>query len=98
MSENNGTAAMGAPPRRRVVCKIEIGADSWREMANALDAIAFRIWEANEKNEQQVSVVNGGPTAGWTLEGDEDMTISHETYIDGIEAWLAERRRGRDEQ
>lgn len=93
MSESNGTKAAEAVPRRRVVCKIEIGADSWREAANALDAIAFRLWEANDKKEPQVSVVSGGPTSGWSLDGDEDMGISHETYIGSIEAWLAERRK-----
>lgn len=80
------------PPRRRVVCTIELGADSWQEAAAALDNIAFRLHEARERKEEIVSVTSGGPSSGWTLDADEKPEITHESYIKEIEAWLAAKK------
>lgn len=89
---------MDSSPQRRIVCKIELGADSWQEAAAALDSIAFRLHEARERNEQEVSVTSGGPSSGWTLKADENPEITHESYITEIEAWLALKKAGQNEQ
>lgn len=89
---------MDSFPRRRIVCKIELGADSWQEAAAALDSIAFRLYEAKERNEQEVSVTSGGPSSGWTLKADEKPEITHESYISDIETCLALKKAGRNEQ
>ena len=94
--QDGGTISSDDAPRRRVVCKIKLGADSWQEAAAALDDIAFRLHEAKEKIEGQVSVSSGGPSSGWTLEADENRWITHESYITEVETWLAAKKAQRE--
>lgn len=95
--QEGGTISSDDAPRRRIICTIELGADSWKDAAAALDDIAFRLHEAREKIEERVSVSSGGPSSGWTLDADERAEITHDSYMTEIEAWLAEKKQEREE-
>lgn len=43
-------------------------------------------------------MTSGGPSSGWTLKADENPEITHESYITEIEAWLALKKAGQNEQ
>jgi len=69
-------------PRRRVRLTLDLGADSWNDLASALLGIAIRIDEAIERKEERVNIVSGSPSSGFLLHVDEDETITHESFGD----------------
>lgn len=79
--------------RRSVIGKIEFGADTWLAAAQAMESIAFRFYEAHEKGQEQVVVTSGGPSSGYTIAAEQDPSITHKMYMDGIELWIAEKRK-----
>ena len=74
-------------PRRRVVMKLEVGADSWEDLEETLQAILFRLAERKRRSEAALNITSGGYSSGFTLEADEDPTVDHDSYA----AWLGVR-------
>lgn len=71
-------------PRRRIKVTINLQADSWKEAAHTLDEIQFSFLEAHEKNLPFITSVSGGSRSGWTIDGNQDETITHESYFETI--------------
>ncbi len=75
-----------AAPRRRVVIKLEIGADTWEDAQYALNSLANDIAMRRSLPPWSVS---GGYSVGWTLSSSEDETITHDSWAEANEAYCA---------
>lgn len=73
------------PPRRRIAAKIEIEADSWRELRVALRQLETKMVEDGGKLHSHVS---GGYSSGWIVTANEDESITHETWERDLDAHL----------
>lgn len=73
------------PPRRRIAAKIEIEADSWRELRVALRQLETKMVEDGGKLRSHVS---GGYSSGWIVTANEDESITHETWERDLDAHL----------
>lgn len=83
-------------PRRRVVLKLEVGADSWRDLEGALNAVRHRLAEREQRGEERVLTTSGGVSFGFHLEADEDPDVDHDSYFVAVDQWIEEDRK-RDE-
>lgn len=81
---------MNDKPRRRVKVTIELQADSWRAAEDELEGIGYRLAVARHHNEKRLSVTVGGVSAGYTIDADEDETITHESYIVALQEAIRE--------
>lgn len=72
-------------PRRRVVVTLDLGADSWDEVASALDQIAFEVAAGKMRG----SACSGGPSSGYTWSANEDESVTHETYFEALDKYLS---------
>ena len=79
--------------RRRVVLKLEVGADSWRELQYALNSLATEIAMNGRLSPWAVS---GGYSSGWNFTANEDENITHDGWAAANEAFCATLR-DRDE-
>lgn len=92
MSANAGTAAR--PIERHLVLELTLGADNRREMAHALEQLAFEILA-------ETLVAGGGASGGvgagytWQLRVNEGVT--HESYFEAIDQMLKQRREEQDD-
>jgi hypothetical protein len=68
-------------PRRRVQVTVKLGADSWRDAADALVDISRRMDEAGLAGERNANMASGGTRSGYTMTGDEDESESDEGEI-----------------
>lgn len=82
---------MADAPRRRIVMRLEIGADSWEELEIALANAATSV----AMGQMRSTGASGGVASGSSWEADEDETITHESYFAAIDEW---RKRRREEQ
>lgn len=85
MHKDDVARVAAKPPRRRIVAKIEIEADSWRDLRGAL-----RQLETDMVVNGGVlrNVVSGGYSSGWIVTADEDESITHETWERDLKAHL----------
>lgn len=75
-----------AKPRRRIVVKIEIEADTWRDLR-----AAFRQLETSMVTNREGKLhnhVSGGYSSGWIVAADEDDSITHESWAENLDAYL----------
>ncbi len=77
------------PPRRRYVATIKIEADTERDLISHLHNIGHN-WEREGISKSSVS---GGYGSGHIIEVDCDENITHETWAEALEQYLAERKR-----
>jgi len=77
---------MGDAPRRRIEATIRISADSWSDMAGALHCLETEIARTGSLS---TSSVSGGYSHGWIVETSEDETITHDTWVYSLNAYLA---------
>jgi hypothetical protein len=72
-------------PRRRVEVRMEISGDSWEEINRALHSIRTDlIAEGSLRN-----MVSGGCGSGWWISVSENETITHESWRESLDAYLA---------
>lgn len=84
---------MSALPRRRLVVHVHIGADSWQDVCRAMQQVAD--W-ADRKTDapdgpQVIDMCAGGPSAGYTVVGSLDASVTHESYFAAVDEWKAKR-------
>ncbi len=74
-----------AAPKRRFFLTLQWGADSRDSLAHALRHVAFEI--ASESSSGHVT--SGAPSDGGHYDLHENPDMTHERYIEEINAWLA---------
>lgn len=88
---DGGHEPVSPAPRRRVRLRLDLGADSWDEAVRSLEGITLRVAEADARREASIDCTSGSPGAGFRLTGDEDAAVTHESYFEAVDVWLAER-------
>lgn len=71
-------------PRRRVVIDLKLHADSWSAAIDELDEIKLRLGMARDYGSHPIILTSGGYNTGYTLNADEDATITHASYMAAI--------------
>lgn len=72
-------------PRRRIVFKVEIGADSWDAVVGALEDLAIEVDRGHWRGPNGCSA---GSDYSFTLTASEDESVTHESYIAATRARL----------
>ena len=75
------------PPRRRFVLEAKIGADDLDALKRALDEIVRRLDEG-----LPMRCITGGYDSGWHVEVSEDPTMTHDGYVEALNAYVAKER------
>jgi hypothetical protein len=73
-------------PRRRIELKLTIGADNWDALRGALKSIQTKIAISGSLS---TSSVSGGYDSGWIYECSERSEITHESWAEDLNAYLA---------
>lgn len=71
-----------APPKRRYRLTLDLHADTWDDLADALHNIATQVLIEHHRD-----VTSGGYSSGYRLSVIEDPTMSHDAYIAALDAW-----------
>lgn len=82
MSENT-------QPRRAHQFRLNLGADSIKELVHSLNQIALDIEIAGQPS---ANCASGGYDSGYTYEYTHDPDMTHDVYIEALNAWLAADR------
>jgi hypothetical protein len=83
---------MSEQPKRRIVLKLDLQADSWAELEFAMNGIMCRLFgEIDEDG--PVSVVSGGVGSGHILTVTVNRDQTAEGYQRDLAAYVAEVRR-----
>ncbi len=80
------------PAPKAVLLAITIEAHDLDDARRQLDAITFRLAEAQDREDHAFDVTSGG---GWTLRGDIDPTRTEEDYTSELMAWWERRHAAR---
>lgn len=72
-------------PRRRVVVEMKIEGDDWSAIQGAFNSLATDI---AMRDRLSSSVASGGYSSGYTLVSSEDESITHESWVMALEAYL----------
>lgn len=84
---------MSDAPQRRIQIKLDLGADSWKEVAQSLGEIQHRVYEQEDKAPNDpISCTSGGCGSGWHLEAKVNMEQTAEGYRRDLTAYLNARR------
>lgn len=83
------------PPKRRIEMGLRLGADSEHDVIGTLRHILFVLESEGAVGRD---ITSGGPGSGFTLVCVENPTVTHESYFEDVERWLAERRKERGDQ
>lgn len=83
-------------PRRRIHLTMVIGADSWDQLRQGLDQIAFDF--ARDRGPEPISIASGSPGVGYTIEGTVNEAQTAEGYRSDLLAWTERRRAQAAEQ
>jgi hypothetical protein len=78
------------PPRRRVIVEIKIGADSEYDAYLALRELLFA---AQDRGNVIAGQVTGGPRFGYSVNVDEDQSVTHISYFDELERFLEREKK-----
>ncbi len=73
-------------PRRRFVMTLELGADSMDALRGDLRSI---LWSLDGIEERPWSSLSGGPATGHILKIEFDPAMTHESYHERLQAYLA---------
>ena len=85
-------------PVRSIQLKLDLQADSWPELFWALEAIAHRCREQEDRGPYEpANVVSGGVGSGFILDIAVDPTKTAERYQQDLKAWVAHRRAASNE-
>lgn len=76
-------------PKRRLVLKLELGADSMQELHQALSGIAFDL---SQESDRAYHSVSGSPSAGYVLDIEFNPEQTHESYHMQVQGYLAEKK------
>lgn len=77
-------------PRRRIVMRLDVGADDWESLSSTLDHLSR---ECLREGGLSKSVVSGGYSAGFIMTCDIDETITHDTWADANNKYCEELKR-----
>jgi len=69
----------GPGPRRRVVVKLQIGADSWDELRGIFRELETRLVVDGRLS---ATCISGGYSSGYIMESDEDESITHDSWTE----------------
>ncbi len=78
-----------AAMRRRWVLEIKLGADTYEDLTASLVELANDL---DRRPPAPINIVSGSPSAGYIATGDEEPTVTHESYFEAVERWKAGRR------
>ena len=73
-------------PRRRVVVKLQIGADSWEELRGIFRGLETRLVVDGRLS---ATCISGGYSSGYIMESNEDESITHDSWAEANEAYCA---------
>jgi hypothetical protein len=76
-----------AKPHRRIEFTLKVGADSIKDLQQALGQVSFDI-EAGSRG----PCVSGGVTSGWCWNIKEDESITHKMYVEQLQQHLAQSK------
>ena len=71
-------------PKRHIEFKCTIGADSIETLIHALKSITFEVASGS------VDCVSGASTQGYSFHLENNKEVTHESYFQAVDAWLAE--------
>lgn len=74
-------------PVRRYSMTLNLGADSMEDLIRALDQLAFDFARHKEL-QQNYHMVSGGPDYGYSLDIAFDPEMTHERYVEAVNAYL----------
>ena len=75
------------PPRRAYVFEIKIGADSRDDLIGVFRQLEYELYTS-----QLTEGVSGGYSSGYTYKLDVDESITHDTFVTNLNAWLEARK------
>lgn len=82
-------------PKRRFALSLELGADTFEELVNALENFAYHtavnLPTVATDNPHGWNGASGGPASGYSYALRIDESIDHDKYMEAIEAWKATR-------
>lgn len=73
-------------PRRRVVLKLDLEADSWEDAERALHSLRTEIAMSGSLSK---GCVSGGYSSGWHYTTSEDESITHDSWAAANDAYCA---------
>lgn len=79
------------PPRRRLVIRIELGADTWDDAAAALEAIAADLVASTDATQAGVHS-SGGYRSSYMMLIDEDRAVTQGSYLRALRAYIANKK------
>lgn len=74
-------------PRRRYQMQLTLGADDLRSLLGALHSIEFDL--STEPEDTPRNIVSGGYDSGFVLDLTIDPTITHESWAEYLDKYLA---------
>jgi hypothetical protein len=83
---------MANQPKRRIMLKLDLQADSWRELESAMRQVDHRLFGEMDE-EGPVSVVSGGVGSGHILTVTVNRDQTAAGYHRDLAAYMAEVRR-----
>lgn len=85
---------MSKQPQRRIRMKLDLGADSWKELHHALAAITFRCSEQQQRDpDGRVDVVSGGCGSSFILDITVDPSQDAEGFQRDLKAYMEATRK-----
>ncbi len=78
---------MTTKPRRAYMLELKIGADTKNDLIGVLRQLEFEIGA-----DLLTQGVSGGYSSGYTYKLDIDESITHDSYIEALNGYLAEER------
>lgn len=76
-------------PERRFVMELKLGADDRESVIRALNQIVFSL-----EHEGSIGSVSGGWDSGWVWSLRENPGVTHDSYIEALNAYLEWMRSG----
>lgn len=77
--------------KRRHVVNIEIQADDWESMLQAVRCMEYELSTCEPGN---VRIVSGGPTSGYIVKDEYYPEQTHDHYFEEIDAYLKKKEKG----
>jgi hypothetical protein len=78
---------MSSPPKRRLHLTLDLHADDWSALGDALSDVRHAVMIDGSMN-----ATSGGSDAGWHVEVADNPEMTHQAYIDALTEWRAEQQ------
>lgn len=79
------TDSIKEKPQRPYELVINIGGDTLRDIAHALENLAFDI---ENRSDCDIDICSGSPSAGYSAKGGRTSTVDHDAYIKQLNEYL----------